>query len=112
MSSVYFNPAVKEMLDTILLPIEIVSPGKMFGYPAYFIGKKLFACVYEDAVGIKLPLEKASFLIGQPGITPFVPMGRHRMKEWVQITRANPADYPSDRAIFDLSIEYVASLPQ
>ena len=112
MSSVYFNPAVKEILDTILLPIEIVSPGKMFGYPAYYVGKKLFASVYEDSVGIKLPFETATALIGQPGITPFIPMGRHRMKEWVQITRANPSDYPADQAIFDQSIEYVASLSQ
>lgn len=112
MSSAVFNPAIKNVLDEILLPVEIVSPGKMFGYPAYFVGKKLFACVYEDSVGVKLPRDQAQSLLGQAGITPFVPMGRHVMKEWVQLTRVDPEDYRKDMEIFTGSIEYVASLPQ
>lgn len=112
MSSAVFSPAIKNVLDEILLSIEIVSPGKMFGYPAYFIGKKLFACVYEDSVGIKLPLGKVQSLLGQAGITPFVPMGRHVMKEWVQLTRVDPDDFRKDMDIFEQSIQYVASLAQ
>ena len=112
MSSVYFSSAVKDALDSILLSVEIVAPGKMFGYPAYFIGKKLFACVYEDSVGVKLPFALANSLIGRDGIAPFVPMGRHRMKEWIQLTRKSPGEYEQDREIFEKSIEYVASLSQ
>ncbi len=110
MGSVYFSPAIKDALDAILLPIEIVSPGKMFGYPAYFVGKKLFACVYEDSVGVKLPPVRVQALLAQEGVAPFIPMGRRVMKEWIRLTREHPAEYQKDFAIFEQSIEYVASL--
>ena len=112
MGSLTFQPAIKDVLDAMLLPVSIVTPGKMFGLPAYFIGKKLFACVYEDSVGVKLPFALANSLIGRNGIAPFVPMGRHRMKEWIQLTRKSPGEYEQDREIFEKSIAYVASLSQ
>ena len=112
MSSVFFNSEIKRVLDTLLLPIEIVSPGKMFGYPAYYVGKKLFACVYERSVGLKVPADFAKKLIGTEGVTPFIPYGRRQMKEWVQLTRADPEDFFLDRAVFEQSIKYAASLKQ
>ena len=45
MSQINFNPEIQKTLDRMLLPDEQVSAGKMFGFPAYFIGKKMFACV-------------------------------------------------------------------
>jgi hypothetical protein len=32
-----------------------VVVGTMFGYPAYYVNKKLFACLYEEGIGIKVP---------------------------------------------------------
>lgn len=32
----------------------------MFGYPAYYIHRKLFACVYGEGVGVKLPEDVAT----------------------------------------------------
>ena len=29
----------------------------MFGFPAYYVGKKLCICLYEQGVGVKLPGE-------------------------------------------------------
>ena len=52
MSTVTFNPAHKEVLDDVLLQIPGVVGGMMFGYPAYYINRKLFACIYEEGVGI------------------------------------------------------------
>lgn len=112
MSSMTFQPAIKDVLDSMLLPVSIVTPGKMFGLPAYYIGKRLFACVYEDSVGLKLPADRAAMLIGQAGVTPFVPMGRRQMKAWVQLSREHPSDFREDMLLFEESIAYVAALDQ
>ena len=106
----YYNQEIKNVLDSFLLKISIITPGKMFGYPGYYVNKKLFACVYEDGVGLKVPFELANDLIGKEGFIYFIPMGRKKMKEWIQINRKQAEDYLNDRAIFEKSIEFVASL--
>ena len=110
MSQVYFNPAIQKTLDGMLLPDALVTAGKMFGYPAYYVEKRMFACVYEDAVGLKVPPTLAESLIGQAGIAPFVPMGRRQMKEWVQISHPQPEDFLGDLDLFHQSILFVSSL--
>lgn len=105
-----FNPEHKEVMDTILLSIPGVSPGKMFGYPAYYVKGKMFACLYENGIGIKVPEEMALDLVGKEGITNFQPLGRKRMREWIQITRERSRDYVKDEWIFQGSVGYVSSL--
>jgi len=36
-----YNLKHKEVLDSFLLDVPIVKPGKMFGHPAYYVGGKL-----------------------------------------------------------------------
>jgi hypothetical protein len=55
MAKAKYNQRIKKILDSFLLEFPGVTSGKMFGYPAYYAGKKLFACVYENGVGIKVP---------------------------------------------------------
>jgi hypothetical protein len=50
-----FNKDHKDTLDSILLKLPEVKEGKMFGFPAYHIHGKLFACILEEGVCIKLP---------------------------------------------------------
>ena len=92
MGKVQFNIENKKVLDSFLLKTPGVVSGKMFGYPAYYIKQKLFACVYEDGVGIKIPEDKANELVGKEGIIPFQPLGRAKMREWIQINREKSAD--------------------
>jgi len=110
MSKANFDPEVKKAVDSILLKNPSVVSGKMFGYPAYYINKKLFACIYEKGVGVKIPADVANQLIDKKGIVHFQPMGRARMKEWIQINRENPADYLKDVEIFETSMIFVESL--
>ncbi len=110
MSKASFDPEVKKALDSILLMNPSVLSGKMFGYPAYYINGKLFACIYEKGVGLKIPADLANQLIGKKDIVPFQPMGRARMKEWVRIDRENPEDYLKDEGLFGTSMSFVASL--
>ncbi len=112
MGKVYFNEDLKKVLDKMILANPLVQPGKMFGYPAYFVHKKLFACVYEDAVGIKVPFDYANQKLSEDGITHFIPMGRRKMKEWIQINRNQANDYFNDKDVFDVSLNYVLSLTE
>jgi hypothetical protein len=58
-----FNPNHKIVLDNLLLSHPLVRAGKMFGFPAYYVGKKLCICLYEDGVGIKLPASSVARLL-------------------------------------------------
>lgn len=110
MSKTDYIPEIKEAIDTILLKNPVVAPGKMFGYPAYYVNRKLFACIYRDGVGVKVPETVANELIGRKGIIHFQPLGRPKMKEWIQINRERPEDYLKDAGIFETSMNFVASL--
>ena len=105
-----FNENHKKILDSILLNIPIVTPGKMFGYPAYYVGGKLFACVYENAVGIKVPEDFAKEMLKKDEIVHFQPLGRKKMREWIQINRSNSKDYLDYKNIYDESIKYITSI--
>ena len=104
-----FNLKHKEVLDSFLLEIPIVIPGKMYGHPAYSVGGKLFASLYMEGVCVKVPKSKVNELLKRDYIVPFEPMGR-KMREWVQINRIKSEEYLNDKDIFEESIEYVASL--
>ena len=112
MPKAHFNPAHQAFLDGMLLQIPEVTSGKMFGYPAYFVRGKLFACVYGEGVGIKIPQTTAGELLKNAHIVPFQPMGRAIMRQWVQINRSVPMDYSLDYDTFVLAIQFVKSIDQ
>ena len=103
-----FNPDHKAVLDDLLLGHPRVHPGKMFGFPAYYAGKKLCICLYEQGVGIKLPEETVKELLETDiNIVPFQPFGKPKMREWVQINLRRSEDYRQYRSVFDESIRHV-----
>ena len=103
-----FNPNHKIVLDDLLFGHPLVRPGKMFGYPAYYVGKKLCICLYEQGVGVKLPEKTATQLLEtDKNVVPFQPLGRPKMREWIQINLENSGDYKQYRSVFDESIQYV-----
>lgn len=100
----------KAVLDSLLLNMPDVVEGKMFGYPAYYVNGKLFACIYGEGVGVKVPDEVANKFLSEKHVVPFQPLGKPIMREWIQINRARPADYRKDMAIFRASAEFVSQL--
>jgi hypothetical protein len=103
-----FNPEHKAVLDDLLLGYRHVRSGKMFGLPAYYAGKKLCICLYEQGVGVKLPEQSATKLLDEDrNAVPFRPMGRPKMREWVQINLSRSEDYRQYRSVFDESIRHV-----
>lgn len=107
---VKFNEDNKQVLDEIFGGLPGVRLAKAFGFPGYYLGKKMIACVYEDGLGIKVPQELAQKLLSDGRAMPFKPYGRHTMRQWVFVVHENPVDFKGDLDIFIQSIEYISSL--
>ena len=83
----------KPILDDFLSQYENVRIGQMFGYPAYYVGRSMFACLYEGKVGLKVPEATADEARAREGISDFQPYGKPKMREWIQI------DFDSDEEL-------------
>ena len=102
-----FNSEHKAVLDNLLLAYPYVHPGKMFGFPAYYVGKRLCICLYEQGVGVKLPEKSAAKLLETDrNAVPFQPMGKPKMREWIQINLSRSEDYKHYKSVFEKSIRY------
>jgi hypothetical protein len=100
--------AHKAALDTLLLKIPGVQAGDMTGLPAYFVAKKMFACICNGGVGVRLSTTEAANLhFSMSNVVPFQPRGKPSTREWIQINRDNSADYEKDLPIFKASIDFV-----
>ena len=108
-----FNPEHKAILDDLLLRHSLVQPGKMFGFPAYYVGRKLCICLYGQGVGVKLPEQSAARLLQtDPNAIPFQPMGKSKMREWVQINLSRSEDYRQYASVFEEAIQHVLALQE
>ena len=98
----------KRVLDAMLLKLSGVEAGEMTGLLAYFVGKKMFACVCNGGVGVRLPASEAANLqFSKDNVVAFEPRGRKSSREWIQINHENSADYEKDLEIFQSSVAFV-----
>jgi len=98
----------KEQIDALLLQLPGVSARKINGLDAYFVSDKMFACISGDGIGLRLPVATATELqFSRDNIVPFQPGGMASSREWVQIDRAEAADYEKDLQLFRDAIEFV-----
>ena len=78
------------------------------GLDAYFVSDKMFACISGGGVGLRLPAATATELQFSMGsVVPFQPGGMASTREWIQINRADAAEYEKDIALFKTSLEFV-----
>jgi hypothetical protein len=98
----------KRVLDALLLKLPGVEAGEMTGLLAYFVAKKMFACVCNGGVGVRLSAaEAANLQFSKDNVVPFEPKGRKSTREWIQINHEDSADYEKDLEIFRSSIAFV-----
>lgn len=96
------------MMDDLLLAMPGVQVGKMFGYPAYRVGRKVFAFVGGPGIAIKLPKARGQALVNQDDeIDIFAPVEGRVWREWIAINRKNPRDYQGDQDLFEESVQFV-----
>jgi len=99
---------VKEHLDALLLKLPGVSARKIGGVDAYVVGDKMFACVGDKGLGLRLPVAVATELqFSCEYVGPYSPGGMATTREWVQIARNDPADFSKDMDLVQQALEYV-----
>ena len=98
----------KAQIDALLLKLPGVSARKISGLDAYFVSDKMFACISGDGVGLRLPVATATELqFSRDNVVPFQPGGTASTREWIQIDRAEAAEYEKDLELFRASVEFV-----
>ena len=102
------EPSRKARIDALLLKLPGVSARKINGLDAYFVSDKMFACISGRGIGLRLPAATATELqFSRDNIVPFQPAGLASSMEWIQIDRAEAADYEKDLQLFQASLEFV-----
>ena len=98
----------KAQLDALLLTLPGVSARTINGLDAYFVADKMFACISGNGVGLRLPVATATELqFSRDNVVRFQPGGVAGTREWIQIDRADAADYEKDLPLFQASVDFV-----
>jgi hypothetical protein len=98
----------KAQVDAILLGMAGVVAKKIAGLDAYFVNDRMFACISGEGIGLRLPAAEARELqFSRENVVPFTPIGSSTSKEWIQINRADAADYAKDREVIQASLDFV-----
>ena len=100
----------KAQIDALLLKLPGVGARKINGLDAYFVADKMFACISGNGIGLRLPVAAATELqFSRENVVPFQPGGMASTREWIQIDRADAADYEKDLELFQASLDFVKS---
>ncbi len=100
----------KAQIDAVLLKFPGVSARKISDLDAYFVDDKMFACISGNGVGLRVSASSATELqFSRSNVVPFKPGGMASSREWIQIDRADAADYEHDLELFRASLEFVKS---
>jgi hypothetical protein len=98
----------KARLDALLLQLPGVSARTISGLDAYFVSDRMFACISGNGIGLRLPVATATELqFSRENVVAFQPRGVATTREWIQIDRADAADYEKDLPLFQASVEFV-----
>ncbi len=98
-----YRDDLREVLADMLDGRPDTRPGLIFGFPAFYAGGKLAACLYGTGVGLRVPPAEASDLRGAP--TPaFEPYGKV-MRAWSFLEPATPGELRGEAAVLEAAIE-------
>ena len=98
----------KGEIDAVLLKLPNVVAKKIGGLDAYFVNDRMFACISGSGVGLRLPVAVARELqFSRENVVSFTPAGVTSTKEWIQIDRADAAEYEKDLELFQASLDFV-----
>jgi hypothetical protein len=98
----------KAQIDAVMLKLPGVTAKKINNLDAYFVNDRMFACISGRGVGLRLPVATATDLqFSRDDVVPFQPGGMASSREWVQIDRAEAAEYEKDLPLFQAALEFV-----
>jgi len=110
MQSYMTDTTRKSQIDAVLLKLPGVVAKKINKLDAYFVNDRMFACISDTGVALRLPSATATNLqFSRSDVGPFSAggLGAAATREWVQINRADAADYEKDLELFQASLEFV-----
>jgi hypothetical protein len=100
----------KAAIDALLLALSGVSGRRLGGLDTYVVSDRMFACLTEKGLALRLPVATATELqFSRADVHPFQPGGVASTREWIQIERGNPADYAKDLPLVEASLKFVRS---
>ncbi|MGZ5085390.1 MAG: hypothetical protein ACXWBZ_18630 [Usitatibacter sp.] len=98
----------KKQIDAILLKLPGVVSKKIGGMDGYFVNDRMFACISGNGLGLRLPVATARELqFSRENVVSFQPGGMASTKEWIQIDRADAAEYEKDFELFQAAYDFV-----
>ncbi len=102
------KPTRKSQVDAVLLKLPGVVSKKIGGLDGYFVNDRMFACISGNGVGLRLPVAMARELqFSRENVTSFQPGGMPATREWIQIDRADAAEYERDLELFQAALDFV-----
>lgn len=82
-----------------------VRLGKMFGLPAGYVGRRLFACVLEDGIIVRLPIDVARREIRDKG-TPY--SRRRTIGSWVMYRPRTGVEARKLVPVLEIAVRHIA----
>ena len=102
------KPDRKAQIDALLLKLPGASARKINGLDAYFVSDKMFACISGEGVALRLPAATVTELrFSMNNTVAFQPGGMTSSREWLQINRAEAAEYAKDLDLIQTSLDFV-----
>lgn len=112
MAKARYSEEIKAVLDDLLLNHPEIEASKVFGLACYKFNGTIFATLYADEVGIKLPEDRVTNLLNQEGYKSFMPFRRNRGKQFVAISYEDVQQFSQHEDLLLESAHYVASLDE
>ena len=101
-----FRSELRPFLEEFVDSHRGLRLGKMFGLPAAYAGRRLFACLIEEGIIVRLPQDIARREIGN-GAKPFSRRGR-AMGSWVMFSPRTRADAQRLSPVLEIAARHVA----
>lgn len=109
MASEKGNPR-KAQIDAVLLKFPGVTTKKIGGLDGYFVNDRMFACISGNGIGLRVPVATARELqFSRENVSSFQPGGMASTREWIQVDRADAAEYEKDIELFQAAFDFVKS---
>jgi TfoX/Sxy family transcriptional regulator of competence genes len=81
----------------------------MFGYRAYFVGRRMFACVTDQGVCIRVGVAAAEKALAEGVAEPFRPHGK-AMRGWLEISTKCLDRFPKHSGILLRALAFTRAL--
>lgn len=104
-------PALVATFDRAIPADRGVERRKMFGYPAAFLGGRLFAGLHQEDFILRLGEADRDELLALPGARPFEPMQGRVMRDYVVLPAALTADDQALGGWIERALAHAATLP-